>query len=171
MSKNLIGNAPNQVPTNADLGEMAYQDTYWVRVGNITVDYHTTITGNTTVVGNLILSNATSNVLLSGGAGIVITTGNIQTSGNIIMTTGNINTAGNIIITNGNINTSGNINVNTGNISTSSNINVTGTGNISVQSLIIAQGNIFCNTATLSGEANSVITRGYLDSQLVIFGF
>lgn len=173
MINNIIGNAPNQVPTNADLGELAYQDSYWVRVGNITVDYHTTITGNTTVLGNLILSNSSSNVLLSGGADIAISTGsNIYTDGNILLTTGNIQTDGNIVVgSTGNVITSGNINVSTGNISTNSNINVTSTGNIRVQSLIITQGNIFCNVATLSSEANTVITRGYVDSQLVVFGF
>lgn len=210
MNRNLIGNAPHQVPSNADLGEMAYQDSYWVRVGNITVDYNTTITGNTTVIGNLIVSSSTANVLLSGGANVVMTTGNVlmnggnieMSGGNLVMTTGNIRTSGNLTVGNiivssatGNvyltsdptnwqnatsganlIMTGGNITMTTGNIQTGGNIttggnlNVIGTGNVQVQSLIIAQGNIFCNTATLSSDPNTVTTRRYVDSLQIVFG-
>ena len=37
MSTNVFGNAPNQIPTNADLGGMAYQDPGYVVVlgGNV----------------------------------------------------------------------------------------------------------------------------------------
>ena len=165
MAKNIIGNAPNQVPTNADLGEMAFQDSYWVRVGNITVDYNTTIVGNTTVVGNLIVSSASANVLLNNGSNLVIT------GGNLIMTTGNISTSGNLVMTTGNINTDGNLVMTTGNINTGGNLNVTGTGNIRTDGVIIAQGTIFSNAAAQSMEANAVVTKNYLDQQILIFGF
>lgn len=153
MINNLIGNAPHQVPSNADLGEMAYQDSYWVTVGNITVDYHTTITGNTTVVGNLSVTGTTSNVRLLNGSNLSITTGNIY------LASGNLNM------------NSGNINLLSGNIETVGNINVAGTGNVRIASLLITQGNIFCNTSVLSSDANVVITKGYLDQQMIVFGF
>jgi len=137
MINNLIGNAPHQVPSNADLGEMAYQDSYWVTVGNITVDYNTTITGNTTVVGNLSITGTSSNVRLLNGSNLSITTGNIY------MASGNINAGGDVNVT----------------------------GGIRVQSVLISQGNMFCNTAVLSSEANVVITKGYLDQQMIVFGF
>jgi len=190
MSKNLIGNAPHQVPSNADLGELAYQNSYWVRVGNITVDYHTTITGNTTILGNLILSSSTANIVLGSGANLImsggsiqlttgnistggnfITSGNILSSGNLVMNNGNVITNGNIVITTGNVITNGNILVTSGNINTNSNINVTGTGNVSIDSVLVTQGPIFCNVATQSFEGNAVTTKRYLDSQLVVFGF
>lgn len=177
MSKNLIGNAPHQVPSNADLGELAYQNSYWVRVGNITVDYHTTITGNTTILGNLIMSSSTANIVLGSGANLVVTTGNIYTGGNLInsgtiLSTGNLlMNNSNIVITTGNLITNGNILVTSGNINTNSNINVTGTGNVRIDSVLITQGPIFCNVATQSFEGNAVTTKRYLDSQLVVFGF
>jgi hypothetical protein len=144
MINNLIGNAPHQVPSNADLGEMAYQDSYWVTVGNITVDYNTTITGNTTVVGNLSITGTSSNVRLLNGSNLSITTGNIyMTSGNLHLVSGNISTGGNIDVT----------------------------GDVRIASLLITQGNMFCNTAVLSNEANVVITKGYLDQQMIVFGF
>lgn len=201
MSKNLIGNAPHQVPSNADLGELAYQNSYWVRVGNITVDYHTTITGNTTILGNLILSSSTANIVLGSGANLImsggsiqLTTGNISTGGNInavgnistggninavgnissssnISAVGNISLSGNLLLTTGNIVTSGNIVITTGNIVTNGNVNVTGTGNVRIDSVLITQGDIFCNVATQNFEGNAVTTKRYLDSQLVVFGF
>jgi hypothetical protein len=144
MINNLIGNAPHQVPSNADLGEMAYQDSYWVTVGNITVDYNTTITGNTTVVGNLSITGTSSNVRLLNGSNLSITTGNIyMASGNLHMISGNVITGGNIDVA----------------------------GDVRVQSVLITQGNMFCNTAVLSSEANVVITKGYLDQQMIVFGF
>jgi len=76
---NLIGNAPYQVPTNADLGDLAYQDSDYAIVGNLNIDTtlsvgaNATISGNTTISGNatvnntVIMGNATvsGNVLLS----------------------------------------------------------------------------------------------------------
>lgn len=82
---NLIGNAPYQVPTNADLGDLAYQDSDYARVGNLNIDTaldvgadssfggnatisgNTTISGNATISGNTSISDATvsGNILLS----------------------------------------------------------------------------------------------------------
>jgi len=59
---NLIGNAPNQVPTNADLGGLAYQDPDWAAVGNITVNYNLTVAGNISMAtGNVTAGNITLN--------------------------------------------------------------------------------------------------------------
>lgn len=47
----LIGNAPNQIPTNADLGGMAYQDPDYVQIGGGNVRLDTLYVGNTTYSG------------------------------------------------------------------------------------------------------------------------
>ena len=46
---NLIGNAPNQVPTNADLGDLAFQDSGYVSMGNLTLDANLTVGSNATI--------------------------------------------------------------------------------------------------------------------------
>jgi hypothetical protein len=48
---NLIGNAPNQVPTNGDLGDLAYQDANYASIGNVTVSGNIQVTS-----GNIILN-------------------------------------------------------------------------------------------------------------------
>ena len=52
----LIGSAPNQVPTNADLGGMAYQDPRYVQIqgGNVNVTHFST--GNLVTTGNATIS-------------------------------------------------------------------------------------------------------------------
>jgi len=122
---NLVGNAPNQVPTNADLGDLAYQDADYVRVGELLTDSNLNVSGISTVTGN------------------IVTAGNAVVSGNVIATNANIN---------------GDVSVATGNI------------DLSVGNINVTAGNIFLNTGTLSTDANAVITRGYLDTQLIIFG-
>jgi len=98
---NLIGNAPNQVPTNADLGDLAFQDSAFVTIGNLNIDANLTIgstaviptiSGNTSVTGNVTAANVI--------VGNVRSTGNITTTGNIVLTTGNIVTSGNITTAN-----------------------------------------------------------------------
>ena len=132
---NLVGNAPNQVPTNADLGDLAYQDADYVRVGDIRVD-----------------GGITANTITAAGASAVTVSGNLSVSGNT--------TLAETYVTSANINvTSGNISLITGNIEmVDGNINVT-------------NGNIYLNTAVLDTSPNTVITRGYLDAQLIVFGF
>ena len=86
---NLIGNAPYQVPTNADLGDLAYQDSDYAIVGNLNIDTTlsvganatitgaTTIGGNATVGGNVFLSQAYSP--LSTSANVVVAKGYVDT--------------------------------------------------------------------------------------------
>jgi NDP-sugar pyrophosphorylase family protein len=71
---NLIGNAPYQVPTNADLGDLAYQDSDYAIVGNLNIDTTLAVGSNATIGGNTIISGNTTiggdatvsgNVLLS----------------------------------------------------------------------------------------------------------
>jgi len=71
----LIGNAPNQVPTNADLGELAFLDKSFVEVSGGTSWQSTIVTGTTltAVAGNGYFINTTSNactVTLPGSASI-----------------------------------------------------------------------------------------------------
>jgi len=93
---NLIGNAPNQVPTNADLGDLAYQDGNYASLGNVTISSNATIanasitvasiSGNTSVGGNLAVT------------GISTHTGNILvTTGNIILNPSQLNTSANSV--------------------------------------------------------------------------
>jgi cytoskeletal protein CcmA (bactofilin family) len=128
---NLVGNAPNQVPTNADLGDLAYQDADYVRIGELLTDSNLTVTGGAGIGANIYVG------------------GNASVAGNAIV-------SGNVVATNANIN--GDVSVATGNI------------DLSVGNINVTAGNIFLNTGTLSTDANAVITRGYLDTQLIIFG-
>lgn len=57
---NLIGNAPNQVPTNADLGGLAYQDADHAIVGNINIETTLVNSGTTTLTGNVTLAASTT---------------------------------------------------------------------------------------------------------------
>ena len=86
---NLIGNAPYQVPTNADLGDLAYQDSDYAIVGNLNIDTTlavgsnatitgtTTIGGNATIGGNVFLSQAYSP--LSTSPNVVVAKGYVDT--------------------------------------------------------------------------------------------
>jgi len=75
---NIIGNGQNQVPTNGDLGGMAYQDPRYVAVGNITVN------NTLTLVSVLQLANLTTTQITgiaTTAPGMTVynyTTGNIQ---------------------------------------------------------------------------------------------
>lgn len=75
---NIIGNAPNQVPTNGDLGGLAYQDPRYVSVGNVTVN------NTLTLLSVLQLANLTTTQVTAIGTtspGMTVynyTTGNIQ---------------------------------------------------------------------------------------------
>ena len=74
----LIGTAPNQTPTNADLGTMAYQDSNQIKVGTIdakgkvqaTDDVRLVAATSTTRRLNSFVANNTYNLGLSGGAAI-----------------------------------------------------------------------------------------------------
>jgi len=57
----LLGKAPNQVPTNADLGSMAFQDREGINV-NTAVVANLVVTGATSVNTTFAVTNATSNV-------------------------------------------------------------------------------------------------------------
>ena len=122
---NLIGTEPDQIPTNADLGTMAFQDQDYVNVGNLivaTVDVTTearfarlstanaTITGGSLsgvtipLVATLLVTNfSTANALITGGS-ITGGTGAFTTltatnfsSGNVTSITGG---AGTFVATN-----------------------------------------------------------------------
>ena len=54
---NLIGNAPNQVPTNADLGGLAFQHPDYVNIGGGSITANLTLSGN--ILGDF--TNATLN--------------------------------------------------------------------------------------------------------------
>jgi len=93
---NLIGTEPDQIPTNADLGTMAFQDQDYVNVGNLIV-----ATADVTTEARF-ARFSTANALITGGS---VTATNFSsanvaiTGGNIDLAAGNI-TAGNIFITN-----------------------------------------------------------------------
>lgn len=57
----LLGKAPNQVPTNADLGSMAFQDREGINV-NTALVANLVVTGATSVNSTFAVTNATSNV-------------------------------------------------------------------------------------------------------------
>jgi|LauGreSuBDMM15SN_2_FD.fasta_scaffold02612_4 predicted acyltransferase (DUF342 family) len=57
---NLIGNAPYQVPTNADLGDLAYQDSDYAIVGNLNIDTTLAVGANATISGNTAISGTTT---------------------------------------------------------------------------------------------------------------
>ena len=135
---NLVGNAPNQVPTNADLGDLAYQDADYVRVGDVRVD-----------------GTITANTIISAGADSVTISSNLSVTSNLsvgsdVAVTSNLSVGSDVAVT--------------GNIIAQGNIDLAGSINMSA-------GNIFLNTNELSTSANAVVTRGYLDAQLIVFGF
>ena len=86
MSTNIFGNAPNQVPTNADLGGMAYQDPRFVVVAGGNVNPTNFGTSNAQILaGNINPTNfGTSNAQ--------ILAGNITGIHNLAATAGNITT-------------------------------------------------------------------------------
>ena len=72
----LLGKAPNQVPTNADLGTMAFQDREGINVNNAIVA-NLVVTGATSVNTNFAITNATSTVAFfaaNGNVGIANST-------------------------------------------------------------------------------------------------
>ena len=71
----LLGKAPNQVPTNADLGSMAFQDREGINV-NTAVVANLVVTGATSVNTTFAVTNATSNVAFFASNGNI----GIQTS-------------------------------------------------------------------------------------------
>ena len=81
---NLIGNAPYQVPTNADLGDLAYQDSDYAIVGNLNIDTTLAVGGNATIQSNAIITgNVISGNLNTSGA--LSVTGNASVSGNVFL--------------------------------------------------------------------------------------
>ena len=190
---NLIGNAPNQVPTNADLGGLAYQDPAWAAVGNITVNYNLTVVGNISLLGNitgsastLVATNFSSgNTFISGGAIGVTTSGAVSRVANVYSTLENVTnfSTGNAVITGGSITgvtgaftyltvtnfSSGNIYTTTGNL-TSANVstgNITASGNVTVTGNLIVTGNIVTlnyETITNTEIANIIIASGNITS-------
>jgi len=67
----LIGQSPNQVPTNADLGTMAYQDKDYLDVGEVHSDNHAIVSTNSSNAFS-VTTNASSNVALSIGGSSTI---------------------------------------------------------------------------------------------------
>lgn len=95
MSTNIFGNAPNQVPTNADLGGMAYQDPRFVVVagGNVNPTNFSTsnaqiLAGNITGIHNLAATagNITTLVADNFSAANINMTGTTVTSGTVQIT-------------------------------------------------------------------------------------
>ncbi len=125
MSTNIFGNAPNQVPTNADLGGMAYQDPRFVVIAGGNVYPTNFSTGNAQIgtnwgtgsnanvqVGNVSVLNATTgniitlvapnlsstNVYVAGSDSTSPTTGALQVVGGLGVTA-NVHIAGNLYVT------------------------------------------------------------------------
>jgi UDP-3-O-[3-hydroxymyristoyl] glucosamine N-acyltransferase len=97
---NLIGNAPNQVPTNADLGDLAYQDADHAILGNLNVENSVSIAGPASVTGNATING---NTTLNGNT---VTTQNITlTTGNLFLQTTNISTDANAVVNRGYVDT------------------------------------------------------------------
>jgi UDP-3-O-[3-hydroxymyristoyl] glucosamine N-acyltransferase len=93
---NLIGNAPYQVPTNADLGDLAYQDSDYAIVGNLNIDTTLAVGANTTISGAATIgANATigGNAIITGN----VISGNLNTSG-VLSVTGNASVSGNVFL-------------------------------------------------------------------------
>jgi len=76
---NLIGNAPYQVPTNADLGDLAYQDSDYAIVGNLNIDTTLAVGANATIGGAATISG---NTAISGTTTIG---GNATVGGNVFL--------------------------------------------------------------------------------------
>ena len=87
---NLIGNAPYQVPTNADLGDLAYQDSDYAIVGNLNIDTTLAVGANATIAGNATIQ---SNAIITGN----VISGNLNTSG-VLSVTGNASVSGNVFL-------------------------------------------------------------------------
>lgn len=138
MSTNIFGNAPNQVPTNADLGGMAYQDPRFVVVAGGNVNPTNFGTSNAQVLaGNI-----------TGIHHLAATAGNITTlvAGNF--SAANINMAGTTT-------TSGTVNITNATDSTSpSSGALVVTGGVGIVANLHVGGNLFVtgNTFTLSTE-------------------
>jgi len=90
---NLIGNAPYQVPTNADLGDLAYQDSDYAIVGNLNIDTTLSVGANATISGNATIQ---SNAIVTGN----VTGGNLNTAGGLSVT-GNATVGGNVFLSQG----------------------------------------------------------------------
>jgi len=185
---NLIGTEPDQIPTNADLGTLAFQDQDYVNVGNLivaTADITTEAriarfsTANALITGGSvtgITGSATywlvstglsaANVQLTGTAsswmrGVPIETANLVASGGSVGTTaaGAVSRIANVYSSLGNFT----------NFSTA-NAQITG-GTINLAAGNITAGNIFITDTSIQNyEYNAVTTKSYVDTMLVIFG-
>lgn len=93
---NLIGNAPYQVPTNADLGDLAYQDSDYAIVGNLNIDTTLAVGANATIAGSATIQ---SNAIIGGNTTVTgnIASGNLNTSG-VLSVTGNATVGGNVFL-------------------------------------------------------------------------
>jgi hypothetical protein len=78
----LIGNKPNQVPTNADLGTLAFQDANAVNITGGTASLTSVASPSVTNAGTLALSATGANAITASTNGVVRTT--IDASGNLI---------------------------------------------------------------------------------------
>jgi hypothetical protein len=159
MSTNIFGNAPNQVPTNADLGGMAYQDPRFVVIagGNVNPTNFSTsnaqiLAGNLTGIHHLAVTagNITTLVADNFSAGNINMTGTTTTSGTVQVT----NTTDSVGPSSGAVTVSGGVGV-TGNLHVGGNLFVTGntfslsTEDLKVQDSIIEL-HTFANLAPLT---------------------
>ena len=161
--------------------------------GNTTVNGTLSTTGNVTIGGNLdMTSGSISNVTTLGTSGNVSvggalsTVGNASIGGNLDMTNGSISnvttlgTSGNVSVggalsTVGNASIGGNLDMTSGAISnvttlgTSGNVSIGGnldmtSGAISNVTTLTASGKMYAQTPTSSDPANTVATKGYVDT-------
>jgi hypothetical protein len=147
MSTNVFGNAPNQVPTNADLGGMAYQDPRYVVVtgGNVNpTNFGTSnaqiLFGNITGIQNLaaVAGRVTTLVADNFSAGNINMAGTTVTSGTVNITNATDSTGpstGALKITGG-AGILGNVHI-AGNLYVTGNTFTLGTENVAIQDSII----------------------------------
>jgi hypothetical protein len=186
---NLIGTEPDQIPTNADLGTLAFQDQDYVNVGNLivaTVDVTTearfarfstanalitggSLTGGTGEFSTLTATNFSSANAEITGTGSQIgtdTAGAVSRIANVYATLGNFTnfSTANAVITGGSATHLVATNFSSGNAQ------ITG-GTINLAAGNITAGNIFItNTRIQNYEYNAVTTKSYVDTMLIIFG-
>jgi acetyltransferase-like isoleucine patch superfamily enzyme len=92
---NLIGNAPYQVPTNADLGDLAYQDSDYAVVGNLNIDTTLAVGSNATIGANATITGTTTiggNATIGGNVFLSQAYSPLSTSPNVVVAKGYVDT-------------------------------------------------------------------------------
>jgi hypothetical protein len=88
----LIGTASNQIPTNGDLGTMAFQDSAAISVGIISASGNLTVLGSSNLgsVGNLVITGGSATYVLStNGSGVLSWASPVAITANMVATTTN----------------------------------------------------------------------------------